>query len=1177
VSPRTQGSGSFTWVPLGPDAVVTPNFGLVTGRVSALALDPADATGNHLFVGTTGGGVWEAQNAGASNAAQVEFTPLTDDLSALGGATDPSISIGALTVQPGGTGVILAGTGDPNDALDSYYGAGILRSADGGNSWSLIPLTADQLFSFAGEGFAGFAWSTVNPQLVVAAVSQAYEATLVNAVVPDRSFEGLYYSTDGGATWSLATIADGGSVVQGPAGLVGLFDGNAATSVVWNPVRQLFIAAVRFHGYYQSANGISWSRMAAQPGAGLTTSACPTDPGVLGSIACPIFRGTLAVNPQTGDTFAWTVDIKNQDQGLWQDACAISGSTCTNPTITFGVQLATTDLETNTGNGAATIANGDYNLALAVVPFALGQGADTWVLAGANDLWKCSLAGGCVWRNTTNAESCGSAQVAGFQHALEWSVANPLEILIGNDGGLWRSLDAIGETGSPCSVSDASHFQNLNGGIGSLAEVDSLATSGGSQYTMMAGLGVNGTAGINGASAAQTQWPQILGGDGGPVAIDPLNVNKWFVNNEAGVSIYLCTDASTCTPAEFGNSPVVDSGDVGGDGATMSSTAPFLIDPVDSTQLLIGTCRVWRGPANGVGWSAANAVSPILDSGATTGSCSGDALIRSVAAMTVAGGNEVVYVGMFNFDNGGGNLAGHVLSATFNPQSGTMPTWNDLTTNPVTNSTNSLNFYGLDISSIFIDSHDPTGNTVYVTVEGFSNSLDQVQTVYGSTDGGAHWASLTANLPSVPVSSIVVDPQSASTVYLATDIGVYFTSQVTSCAVVPSSCWSAFGSGLPLAPVIDLSASPVSSPAQVLTAATYGRGIWQTPLWTSVTSLTTATASPGSLTFANQEVGTASGTQTVTVKNTGGLTLTPTSVTIAGDFGETDDCNGATLAHNATCAIQVTFAPTATGSRSGQITVSANIAGGQLTVALNGTGTAAGNVSVAPTSISFGQVEIGATSSPLQITVSNAGGVAVPITSIGVAPPFTIASNACGTTSLAAGAACQVTVEFLPTQEGAAAGTFTLIDNAGTQTVQLNGSGGSPPTDILNPTSLAFPPTPVGALSAALPVLLSNTGDLPLTSIAASVTAGFQTSNTCGPIDLHHQRDFCAESDWRADGHTDDLGCVANSDCGSVRHRCTACGAVGEPNQPDVCCHGAGDCQRAADGDHYQYRRLCSG
>ena len=240
-------------------------------------------------MGTTGGGVWEAQNAAVTNGAGVAFTPLTDALAALSGAQDPSISIGALTVQPGGTGVILAGTGDPNDALDSYYGAGILRSADGGNSWTLIPTTSDGLFSFAGEGFAAFAWSSVNPQLVVAAVSQAYEGTLVNAVVPDRSFEGPYYSSDGGANWGLATIADGGSVVQGPAGQVGLFDGNAATSVVWNPVRQMFIAAVRFHGYYQSSNGITWSRLAAQPGTALTTAACPTNAGQLGSIACPSF------------------------------------------------------------------------------------------------------------------------------------------------------------------------------------------------------------------------------------------------------------------------------------------------------------------------------------------------------------------------------------------------------------------------------------------------------------------------------------------------------------------------------------------------------------------------------------------------------------------------------------------------------------------------------------------------------------------------------------------------------------------------------------------------------------------------------------------------------------------------------------------------------------------------
>ncbi len=147
----------------------------------------------------------------------IVFTPLTDTVAPWAEPSDASISIGALTVQPGGTGVILAGTGDPNDVLDSYYGAGILRSTDGGNTWSLIQQDDGRgrrperrrTTASSGEGFAGFAWSTVNPQVVVAAVSQAYEGTLVDAGPANSSYEGLYYSSDSGATWHLATITDG--------------------------------------------------------------------------------------------------------------------------------------------------------------------------------------------------------------------------------------------------------------------------------------------------------------------------------------------------------------------------------------------------------------------------------------------------------------------------------------------------------------------------------------------------------------------------------------------------------------------------------------------------------------------------------------------------------------------------------------------------------------------------------------------------------------------------------------------------------------------------------------------------------------------------------------------------------------------------------------------------------
>ena len=1086
------------WTPLGPVGVISQSYGLVTGRVSSLALDPSDATGNTLYVGTTGGGVWTAQNAATANPASIVFSPLTDSLSALNSAVDASISIGALTVQPGGTGVILAGTGDPNDALDSYYGAGILRSADGGKTWKLIPKSQDwqmgkanQDFGFYGEGFAGFAWSTLNPQLVVAAVSQSAESQLVDAEVDGTSYKGLYYSLDSGTTWLLARITDGnGPDVQGPLDGYAAGKGNAATSVVWNPVRGVFMAAVRFHGYYQSPDGVTWTRLASQPGAGLTAAMCPTNPMIAGSPACPIFRGALAVNPLTGDTFAWTVDENNQDQGIWQDVCAPSGNVCGNA-LSFGKQWSTAPLEADTQLGAVTIANGDYNLALAAVP----SSQDTVLLAGDNDLWKCSLAMGCAWRNSTNTATCMSAQVSPYQHALEWSGANPLEVFIGNDGGLWRSMDAIGETGSACAATDASHWQNLNGGLGSLAEVESMPAVGGTPSNMMAGLGANGTAGVKAATSAAQNWPEILSGEGGPVAIDPTNENKWFVNNGAGVSIHLCTKPDLCTPADFGSSPAVTNADVGNDGLTMTQPAPFLVDPVDATQLLIGTCRLWRGPASGVGWTAANAVTPMLDGNRGIASCSGNALIRSMAAMALPGGGEVVYVGIYGTVDGGATVAGHVLSATMSA-SGLWTGWQDLTLNPVSGDRNPMNVYGLDVSSVTLDPHDASGNTVYVTIAGFSNSA-QLSTLYRSTDGGVHWQVIDANLPWAPANALAVDPVDPNTVYVATDVGVYSTQAVTSCSTVGASCWAPLGAGLPMAPVVALFAAPAGAAPGALVAGTYGRGVWQIPLLTDPITLTTVSASPGALTFPAQAEGTVSPAQTVTITNTGTVALTPSSVTASGDFGETDNCAHASIAVGANCTIQVTFSPAQAGSRSGQLSVAANVQGGTIAVSLSGMGATGGSVQLTPGKIDFGQVLVGTSSTPLTVSVANSGGTSVPITSINVSSGFQLTTNSCGTTSLPANFDCVLMIEFQPTADGPATGTLTMVDGAGTQSVQLLGTGTSPPTDTLSTSTLSFPATIIGQTSSAQTVSITNTGTNPLTSIQVSVAGAFLQSNSC--------------------------------------------------------------------------------
>ncbi len=1103
-------AGENVWQPLGPDSVLTPYYGAVTGRIASVAFDPSDVSGDKVYIGTTGGGVWASANAATGDPSKILFTPLTDAVSQMSNSFAPSISIGAVTVQPGATGVILAGTGDPNDALDSYYGTGILRSTDNGASWSLIDQSADletrtgnRDFTFDGLGFAGFAWSgnPATPWTVVAAVSEAYEGLMVGAQKPGDSSAGLYYSNDAGATWHLSRIEDlNGQDVQGPLDAIAGTEGNSATAVVWNPVRKLFMAAVRYHGYYQSPDGVTWTRLAQQPGAGLSTQMCPTNTAQSGSPACPIFRGALAVNPQTGDTFAWAVDLNNQDQGLWQDVCSMNGATCANGALTFGKQWNTTPLETNTTQGEITIENGDYNLTLAAVP----SQQDTLLLAGANDLWKCSLAVGCQWRNTTNALSCLSAGVGPYQHALAWNQSNPLNLLVGNDSGLWRSMDDVAETGPACASTDASHFDNLNGGLGSLAEVESMPAAGASPYTTMLGLGVNGTAGVKGAPGPTAQWPQILSGEGGPVAIDPSNANNWYVNNGAGVSIHECSNSGLCEQDDFGLNPNVTDADVGNDGLTMTSPAPFLVDPADPTQLLIGTCRVWRGPASGAGWSSANAISPMLDGNDSAAYCSGNALIRSMAALPLAGGGEVVYIGTYGPLDGGAAMAGQVFSATMSVDgtgNRTWSPWTNLALSPVSNEATIFNPYYFDISSIVIDPSDATGKTVYVTIEGFPSEAQNTDSVYRSTNGGASWYGITSNLFETPANAVAVDPgdSSGQTVYIATDFGVYATRKISSCATAGTACWQPLGAGLPESPVVGLTATPAGGSPSVLVAATYGRGLWQIPLLTTSTQqLTTATLSPGLLSFTAQ-AGSASSPQPLTVTNTGGLGLSITSVAVTGNFTETDNCAEQEIVASASCTINVIYTPSAVGGDSGKVTVYGSMTGGSRSASLSGTGIAAGSVTLTPGVLSFGNIEVGQQSAAQQATAQNANPTAVPVTALSVTPPFTLVTNGCGT-SLGATSDCSVSVAFAPTSAGPALGTLTLADGTDTLAVQLTGTGTTPPTDALAPTSLSFSGTIIGQPSAAQTVTLTNNGQNQLSGVAVSVTAPFEQTTTCTAV-----------------------------------------------------------------------------
>ncbi|HEX3438618.1 MAG TPA: choice-of-anchor D domain-containing protein [Pseudacidobacterium sp.] len=1096
VQANSASSLTAAWSPIGPTAIQTSTFGLISGRVTSIAVDPSDATGNTVYAGTTGGGVWKSTNA-AGNAGSASFTPLTDTLPISSGCSTPpvpSLSIGAITVQPGGTGVILAGTGDPNDALDSYYGMGLLRSADGGNTWCMISGAVDDLlrqYTFLGEGFSGFAWSGTTPQFVVAAVANSAEGMAVGAGT-GNSFAGLYYSADAGQTWHLATITDGTAATVQASNLSAAGNpGNSATSVAWNPVRQRFYAAVRYHGYYESLDGMTWTRLANQPGVNLFTAQCPPNPGTIGSTACPIFRGTVVAQPVTGDLFAITVDNSNMDQGLWRDVCNAGSSGCASSTVTFSQQIADTAIESN-----GAIPQGDYDLSLAAVP----AQQDTLLFVGTQDLYRCSLLNGCVWRNTTNTNGCAAAKVAPSEHAIDATFGASGLMYFGNDGGLWRTTDAVNQQQSTCSADDAAHFQNLNGGLGSIGEVGSFSVHPQDASVLMAAMGAFGTAAPSGSGSA---WQQILDGEGDYNAIDPESPQNWYATSAAPISINLCTAGASCNKADFG-SPVIGSAQVGNDGFGLTGTAPWILDPQNTTNIIIGTCRIWRGPANGQGWLSTDAISIPLDKDQTNGDCVGNAQIRSLAASGGASTTEVMYAGMTGSYDGGGTVAGHIYTATVNDSSvSTNTNWNDLTLSPITNMLGySFNPSGFDVSSIYVDPHDPTGNTIYVTLQGFKELNLNVAQVFRSLDGGAHWIGLTGDLPNAPANSILVDPNNANTVYVATDTGVYVTQNITLCTDTVNPCWSRLGTGLPYAPVTQLKYVNYSSTALLL-ASTYGRGIWQIPLLSAGTVATTASLTPSSLTFAAQQENTVSSAQTMTVTNTGTFTLTITSIATGADFSESDNCTQP-LSPGATCAIQVSFAPQQTGTIQETLTVYGNLSGGQVAASLSGTGLNPGNVELLPGSLSFGNALVGTTTAAQNITISNTGGVSVNLQTPMVTGDFQISANTCGT-SLAPNFGCTVAVVFAPKASGPRTGVFSIADSSGTQTVQLAGNGQMPATASVSPTNLNFStPVIVGDKSSGQVVTLTNNGDVALSQIAISVTGDFTAENDCTALLAGH-------------------------------------------------------------------------
>nr|WP_255604260.1 choice-of-anchor D domain-containing protein [Oscillochloris sp. ZM17-4] len=671
------------------------------------------------------------------------------------------------------------------------------------------------------------------------------------------------------------------------------------------------------------------------------------------------------------------------------------------------------------------------------------------LIVGGIDLWRSTNGGASLTQVSSWQYSPSSAHAD--QHAI---VADPgyngttnRTVYFGNDGGIYKAVN-ISTLGGDYPY-NTTGWQELNNNLGITQFYGAAGNA--STGVIIGGAQDNGTLAYHGDSEG---WVKVYGGDGGFSAADPNDSNYFYgeyvyanihrtstgatVNSAAYISgQYWTGSAYAWKPAPYTITDAANS--------AANFIAPFILDPNDSNRMLVGGLSLWR---------TNNVKAPNTNSTGPQWAAIKPSVGSNISAIAVAPGNsDIIWVGHNN---------GNVYQTTNGTAAS--PTWTQVDTNGVGLPNRYANRIAIDPNNSAI---------VYVTFGGFS-----ADNVYRTADGGATWADRTGagatGLPNAPVRSLVISPLDSSRIYVGSEVGIFASEDA-------GATWS-----LPHDGPSNVSVDELFWVGNTLTAATHGRGVYQ--------ALANAALSTGSVGFSTLRVGSTSAAQQVTFTNSGAADLHISDIAADGDFAQSNDC-GATLVPAASCTIDVTFTPTATGSRSGTLTITNDAAGSPHSVGLSGAGIAPA-VSLSEGSLSFGSVRVGTTTAAQQVTLTNSGSDTLAISGIVASGDFARTST-CGAT-LAAGASCTISVTFTPTTTGSRSSALTITNDAtgSPQSVTLGGTGIAPAV-IISGSSLSFGGVRVGSISTKQ-VTLTNSGSDTL-GISGIVASGdFAHATTCG-------------------------------------------------------------------------------
>lgn len=323
-------------------------------------------------------------------------------------------------------------------------------------------------------------------------------------------------------------------------------------------------------------------------------------------------------------------------------------------------------------------------------------------------------------------------------------------------------------------------------------------------------------------------WTQVYGGDGMDCFIDRTN-------NSIMVGSYVYGDYYKSTNGGSSFSDITNGLPVGQGSAEWLSVIHQ--DPVTAnTYYAGGRSALYRTTNGGSSWSAL---------GTPTGS-------GSVVEFAIApSNNQVIYAIKNN-------------SISKSTDGGT--NWTSITAG--------LPISGLLLTNVAVSNTD--ANVVYVTFSGYNVA----NKVFKSTSGGTSWSNITSGLPNVPCNTIVYHNSSANdAVYVGTDVGVFYKDNNL-------ASWTMYSTNLPRVAVRDLE---IFYPTGRLRAGTYGRGTWDSDLYTNATL-------PVAGFTANSQV--VCGGQTVTFTNTTGGGATSYEWSFTGGTPSTSTAINPTITYN---------------------------------------------------------------------------------------------------------------------------------------------------------------------------------------------------------------------------------------------------------------------------------------